>query len=54
MIIPNDNRQRRSAYPKAVISRKTPVSESFLVKLQAQAYNFIKKETFAQVLSCKF
>ena len=27
---------------------------SFLIKLQAEACNFIKKETLAQVLSCKF
>ena len=27
---------------------------SFLIKLQTKAYNFIKKETLAQVFSCKF
>ena len=27
---------------------------SFLIKLQAEACNFIKKENLAQVLSCKF
>ena len=27
---------------------------SFLIKLQASACNFIKKETMAQVISCKF
>ena len=27
---------------------------SFLIKLQALAYNYIKKETLAQVFSCKF
>ena len=27
---------------------------SFLIKLQAEAYNFIKKETLAQVFSCEF
>ena len=27
---------------------------SFLTKLQALAYNYIKKETLAQVFSCKF
>ena len=33
---------------------KTPVSESLLIKLQAEACNFIKKETLAQVFSCEF
>ena len=28
--------------------------ESFLIQLQASAYNFIKKETVAQVFSCEF
>ena len=27
---------------------------SFLIKLQAEACNFIKKETLAQVFSCEF
>ena len=27
---------------------------SFLMKMQAEACNFIKKETLAQVISCKF
>ena len=36
------------------IHRKTPVPVSFLIKLQAEACNLIKKETLAQVLSCKF
>ena len=27
---------------------------SFLIKLQALAFNFIKKETLAQVFSCEF
>ena len=27
---------------------------SFLIKLQAEAYNFIKKETPAQLFSCEF
>ena len=27
---------------------------SFLIKLQSQAYNFIKKEALAQVFSCSF
>ena len=27
---------------------------SFLIKLQVEACNFIKKETLAQVFSCKF
>ena len=31
--------------------RKTRVWESFLIKLQADARNFIKKETVAQVFS---
>ena len=36
-------------------TQKTPVSESSsLIKLQAQACNFIKKETQAQVFSCEF
>ena len=36
-------------------TQKTPVSESFfLIRLQAQACNFIKKETQAQVFSCEF
>ena len=30
------------------------VRASFLIKLQAKACNFIKKETLAQVFSCKF
>ena len=30
------------------------MSESFFNKLQASAYNFIKKETMAHVFSCKF
>ena len=32
----------------------TCVRVSFLKKLQASVYNFIKKETLAQVLSCQF
>ena len=32
----------------------TCVRVSFLIKLQAEACNFIKKETLAQVFSCKF
>ena len=31
----------------------TCVRVSFLIKLQAETYNFIKKETLAQVFSCK-
>ena len=27
---------------------------SILIKLQAQSFNFIKKETLAQVFSCEF
>ena len=27
---------------------------SFLIKLQAEAFNFIKKETLIQVFSCEF
>ena len=33
---------------------KTSTSVSFLIKLQALVCNFIKKETLAQVFSCKF
>ena len=33
---------------------KTCARVSFLIKLQASAYNFIKKETLAQVFSCEF
>ena len=33
---------------------KTPVPVSFLIKLQAEVCNFIKKETLAQVFSCEF
>ena len=36
------------------IQRKIPVPEPFLIQLQASAYNFIKKETVAQVLSSEF
>ena len=36
------------------ICRKTCARVSFLIKLQAEACNFIKKETLASVLSCKF
>ena len=37
------------------INRKTPVPESlFKIKLQADACNFIKRETLAQVFSCEF
>ena len=34
--------------------RKIPVPEPLLIKLQASAFNFIKKETLAQVSSCEF
>ena len=33
---------------------KTCARVSFLIKLQASACNFIKKETLAQVFSCEF
>ena len=33
---------------------KTCATVSFLIKLQAWAYNFIKKETLTQVFSCEF
>ena len=37
------------------IHRRTPVPKFlFLLKLQAAACNFIKKETLAQVFSCEF
>ena len=32
----------------------TCANASFLIKLQDEAYNFIKKETLAQVFSCEF
>ena len=34
--------------------RKTPVRVSFLIMLQTEACNFIKKETLAHVFSCEF
>ena len=34
--------------------KNTCVRVSFLMKLQASAWNFIKKETLAQVFSCEF
>ena len=37
-----------------VFHRKPPVPVSFLIKLQAEACNFITKETPAQVFSYKF
>ena len=36
------------------IHRKIPVPESLLNKLQSTAFNFIEKETLAQVFSCEF
>ena len=52
---------RRCSVRKDVLKKftkfteKQPVPEHlFLVKLQATACNFIKKETLAQVLSCEF
>ena len=36
------------------IHRKTPVLVSFLIKLQAEACNFIKEETLGQVFFCQF
>ena len=38
----------------AKFTRNTCARVSFLIKLQASAFNFIKKETLAQVFSCKF
>ena len=36
-------------------SQENPCARaSFLIKLQAEAYNFIKKGTLAQVFSCEF
>ena len=32
----------------------TCMGVSFLIKLQAEAWNFIKKETLAQLFSCEF
>ena len=43
--------EKRYSQKFCKVHRKTPVSESFLTKLQAQACNFIKKETLAQVFS---
>ena len=46
---------------KKIFSKSSQISQentcawiSFLVKLQASAFNFIKKETLAQVFSCEF
>ena len=36
------------------LQEKTCARVPFLIKLQAQACNFIKKETLAQVFSCEF
>ena len=36
------------------IHRKTPVLVSFLIKLQAEACNFIKEEILGQVFFCQF
>ena len=38
---------------KAVVEN-TCARHSFLIKFQAEAYNFIEKENLAQVFSCKF
>ena len=35
-------------------SQETPVLDSFLIKLQAESSNFIKKEILAQLFSCEF
>ena len=37
-----------------ISQQNTSARVSFLIKLQAEAYNFIKKETLAEVFSCKF
>ena len=36
------------------LQENTCVRVSFLIKLQAEACNFIEKETLAQVFSCEF
>ena len=36
------------------LQEKTCVRVSFLIKLQAQASNFIKKETLEEVFCCEF
>ena len=60
------NVQRTEAATRGVLCKKvfleisqnsqenTCARVSFLIKLQAQACNFIKKETLAQVFSCEF
>ena len=46
---------KRCSYKFHKILRRTPVPKSlFLIKLQAQACNFIKKETVAEEFSCEF
>ena len=37
-----------------VITKQACARVSFLITLEAETCNFIKKETLAQVLSCKF
>ena len=47
--------QKRCSQKFCKIQRKTPVTQSlFLIKLQAEACNFIEKETLAQVFYCEF
>ena len=38
----------------AKFTGKQQCQSVFLMKLQTEAYNFIKKETLVQVLSCEF
>ena len=46
---------RKGVFRKfAKFTRNTCARVSFLIKLQASAFNFVKKETLAQVFSCKF
>ena len=37
-----------------ILQQITCVKVSFLIKLQAETCNFIKKETLVQVFSCEF
>ena len=51
---PEEFCKKRCSKKFSKMHRKTPVPESFLIKLQAEACNFIKKETLAQVFSVNF
>ena len=52
--------QRRCSIEKGVLKNFAKFTEStcarvtFLIKLQAEAGNFIKKETLAKMFSCEF